>query len=463
MTAAANRSANGQIYIGLDFGMALTKVAVWAKLAQERDPTRFVIEFPRDNDPANPADKNRAVHVPSALWVGNGKIYGIPTNGTRRLNRIDGIKKMMLDSWNGAATLGAPTIHTLGGLSGWNAEKLAILKLAFVLRYVDMKLEQLSARTRVGARWSKLINAAIPPEEGEFQVSSPRTKRMRSVLERAWSLIPKIGSAEQGLALADALKLVDSVYCNPLTADSQTPVEVIPEALAAACFKITSDDAKPGNWLTVDVGALTTDTSYFFFNPDPVFQIACYSTLQSKQVGTEGLVRAGHIVEIKGRGYLPHEAIAQETTLATTHENYDCVVQGVLGAVKCAVKGAIIHHGSKVASVIADGRPQFNIMLVGGGSVNKAISPKIHGWTFPGLGPVECAVCSTAQLPRVVKLLSAESLLREGAIPPNDHAILTIAVGLAQPRIDLPRWCTSAPTPKWKVKEPPDNPYVGHN
>jgi len=463
MTSAANQPANGQIYIGLDFGMALTKVAVWAKLAQERDPTRFVIEFPRDSDPTNPADTNRAVHVPSALWIGNGRVHGVPSRGTRSLNRIDGIKRMLLDSWSGPRALDDSAVRVLGGSSGWTPEKLAILKLAFVLRYVDIKLEQWSARTRAGARWMKLINAAIPPEEGEFKLDSPRTRRMRSVLERAWMLAYKISNPEDGLPLADALRGVDSVYDTPLLADSQTPVEVIPEALAAACFIITSDEAKPGNWLTVDVGALTTDTSYFFFNPDPTFQVACYSTLQSKQVGTEALVRASHLVEVKGRGYLPHEAISKNSDLATNHENYERVVQGVLGAVKQAVVGAMVRHGGNVGSVIADRRPRFNILLVGGGSVNKAISPKINTWTFPGVGGCECAPCSTAQLPTSVQLLTAQSQLRPGMIPPSDHAILTIAVGLAQRRIDLPQWCNADQTPKLKIKDPPDNPYVGHN
>jgi hypothetical protein len=463
MSTSVNQKYNGHIYIGLDFGMALTKVAVWAKLAQESVPTRFIIQFPRDNDQDDPQDLNRALHVPSALWIGNGRIYGVPALGTRRLARVDGLKKMLLASWGGPDQLDQTTRAQLGTTYDWSAEKLAILKLALVLRYVDMKLNAWSERTRPGANWRKLINAAVPPESGECGRTSERTQRMQVVIERAWMLAQKISDAESGLALSDAQSLVDSVINLPPIPKDRTPVEVVPEALAAACFRIAADNVGPGDWLTVDVGALTTDTSYFFFNPGQGFRVACYYTLQSRSVGTEQLVRAGHIVEVKGRGYLPHEAIARDPELARLHARFHAVKGGLLDAVKATVVAAIQHQGTDVGAIYHGGRPNFKILLVGGGSTHSALASHIRDWTLKGIGPVQYAECATAHVPKTFQILSAESVARNGTIPETDHPILTVAVGLAQPRIDLPRWQPGTPAPKVSFKDAPDNPYVGHN
>jgi hypothetical protein len=463
MSAAAGTGVNGHLYIGLDFGMALTKVAVWAKLAVEQRPTRFVVEFPKDDPMLNALDQDRAPYVPSALWTANGGIFGVPSPRARTMTRIDGIKRMLLDGWNAEEQSDPLLPEALRSDAGWNAEKLAILKLAFILRHANVAIDRWSAAAHPGARWGKLINAAIPPEEGEFLVSSSRTRRMRWVIERAWVLANRMRSRELGLAISEALSLVDAVYSMEPLADSATPVEVVPEALAAACSHITSDHATPGNWLTVDVGALTTDTAYFFFNPSQDYQIACYSTLRSKQVGMERLAPSEPTVAVKGRSYLPHEAIAMDPTLATSHPDYANVIREMIEAVKATVVGTIRHQGDNVGAVLVDGRPQFRILLVGGGAVHRAVEPMIRNWTFPGLGRVQVAECEIARLPKDIQLLTVDSKLHRRGIAPEDHPLLTLAVGLAQRRIDLPRWRNDDPEPKIVPREAPEHPYLGHN
>jgi hypothetical protein len=456
----------GHIYIGLDFGMALTKVAVWAKQPQERTATRFVVEFPRDNDPLNPADKNRALHLPSALWVGHGRIHGIPAPGTRTLTRIDGIKKLMLAEWSG--TPSPVPASTLGGLCAanaedWSYEKLAILKLAFVLCDVDSRVFAYLSAAHPGARWMTLINAAVPPEQGEFTSTSERTHRMRSVVERAWKLAGLFPRTDAGLPLNEALRLVNSVYNEPLLQATKTPVDVIPEALAAACFQVTSDTATAGNWLTVDVGALTTDISYFFFNPGREYRVACYSSLQSNQVGMDSLAGRSTIIEVKGRPYLPHEALAKDPGLAIGHGEFNRVQDGISQAIRSGLRAAMIHQGSTVAALVQNQTPRWRVLLVGGGSTHPAIAPTIRNWRFEGIGPVGMATCDPASLPRDVLVLGVRERPQFHTIDPADQAILTIAVGLAQRRIDLPKWRRDDPEPRFAPKEPPENALVGHN
>jgi hypothetical protein len=453
----------GQIYIGLDFGMALTKVAVWSKLPQARQATRFVVEFPRDNDPSNPSDPNRALHVPSSLWIGNGRIHGIPSSGTRRLHRIDGIKKMMLDGWSTTGALPEQCVSALGGEAGWCCERLAILKLAFILRYVDGRVNSWLSATHPGSRWITLINAAVPPEEGEFANNSARTIRMRSVVERAWQLAQKFTGAESGLAIKEALRLVNDVFDQPLQSPQHTRVDVIPEALAAACFHITGDTATLGNWLTVDVGALTTDISYFFFNPGRDYRVACYSSLQSRQVGTNELVGRATLIEVKGRPFLPHEALAVDPNSARSHDLYDNVIARIEGAIRGGLTGAMKHQGSNVSSVLRGSTPLWRVLLVGGGSTHDALEPRIRAWRIQGLGPVDSAECHLARLPGDVQVLGANSLVQLRRIAQTEQAILTIAVGLAQRRIDLPKWRQDAPEPAFVPRNPPEHLLHAHN
>lgn len=463
MSAIGHRNMNGHLYIGLDFGMALTKVAVWAKLFNERAPTRFVVEFPRDHHDPAVGNRARAPHVPSALWVGNGRIYGIPPADARRLARIDDIKRLLLESWTGSHAAPLDAAGLLGGHAGWSAEKLAILKLAFVLRHVDRKVAHWSAFSRPGACWGTLVNAAIPPEEGTYEAPSKRTRLMRWLIERAWLLAKSPHMRDDGLALPEALRCVDAIYSNPPLADDITPVEVIPEALAAACSHITSNHASVGDWLTVDVGALTTDTSYFFFNPAPEYQIACYSTLRSMQVGMSQLTPATPVVDVRGIDYLPHHAIELEPSLVSKHPAYWRVVTDIGYAIRATAAATARHQGGNIGAVLADGRHRFKILLVGGGSAHSQISPRIRDWIFEGLGPVEKATCVLAKLPQGMQLLTCDAKLVAGTFLDSDHAILTIAAGLAQRRIDLPRWCHEAPAPRLSLREAPDNPYLGHN
>lgn len=458
----------GTVYIGLDFGMALTKVAAWVKHPTQDHPIRVAVEFPRDNDPMDPRDGSRALHLPSALWIGAGRIHGIPLAGTRAMDRVDGVKQLLLRYWGCGQPLDRACTHALGTAGGWNAEKLAILKLAFVYRYVEDRIGNWLAREFPGTTWKTYVNAAIPPEEGEFRPNSPRTGRMRSVLERALVLakrMPARRTAEDAtcMSIGEALASIDALIHLPLLDLEQTPVEVIPEALAAACFRITSDDARPGHWLTVDVGALTTDLSYFFFNPLPQFQIACYHVLQSWEVGTESLVDQRRFVSVGGQQLLPHEALARAGTGAAHNPALEAVKLGISEAMRSTLTSAIRHQEERIAAVFPNQRPCFEVLLVGGGSDHAVISPFIQSWEFKGIGLTEPARSETATLPRDVGVLTAEGQHRSGGIPVRDHAILTIALGLAQPRIELPRWTLAHPQPRWIPKQVPPNPNLGHN
>ena len=286
---------------------------------------------------------------------------------------------------------------------------------------------------------------------------------MRSLIERAWNVAQRIRNAEDRLPIASALRLIDELYATPLLPKESTPVEVIPEALAAAHFQITAEGVEPGNWLTVDVGALTTDTSYFFFNPGHDYRIACYSTLQSTQVGTNQLVKPAQMIEVKGLHYTPHEAIARNPTLATEHADFNAVLKKIMTAVKSGLVEAMKHQGESISAIYTHGTPRFRVLLVGGGSDHQAIAPRIQSWQMEGIGRVECAMTTTARIPKSVQVLGADAVLRSSLIPTADHAILTIAVGLAQRRIDLPRWRTNDKLPRFLPKDPPDNIFVGHN
>ena len=482
MKAQAVPVKTGNIYIGIDFGMALTKAAVKIAIPNSTEKNHFVVEFPME-----PNEIGSAVHIPSSIWYSDDKIFGLrpPKNITRPISFF----KKSMDFFGAASKPGAP-IQAIDRLKlllieDWKLDKdntphekilrdftardLIALKTAMVLAFAKHSVDEFIRKKAKGARWNWHIQCAVPTLEGTTK------QKIRLVLERAWELSKEIHNPEDGVSFETAKNLITKSRNQPLQDEGKSVVHAYPESLAAALFRLQADDVTPGLWMTIDIGGLTTDTAFFWFTPgiDSSEKIASYYTIQSVECGFDQLVQAkmGPTESIGGIG---HMQIANIDGAALSESDY---FKSFERTVSLAIGSTLLETREKMgklSGLFEPGvgirqKPRFKVLLLGGGSTHPLLQARLKDWRWTrknqGVSddsqPHASVDTETATLPKHALVLRKDGtthMLGNRNVFAREQAIVSLAYGLAQPPWDMPSHDIEPDGKPYVFKEPAENP-----
>ena len=472
----------GNIYIGIDFGMVLTKAAVKIAIPNSTEKNHFVVEFPME-----PNEIGSAVHIPSSIWYSDDKIFGLrpPKNSTRPISffkksmdffgaaskpgtpiqAIDRLKLLLIEDWK----LDKDNTPHEKILRDFTARDLVALKTAMVLAFAKHSVDEFIRKKAKGARWNWHIQCAVPTLEGTTK------QKIRLVLERAWELSKEIPNPEDGVSFETAKNLITKSRNQPLQDEGKSVVHSYPESLAAALFRLQSDDVTPGLWMTIDIGGLTTDTAFFWFTPGihSSEKIASYYTIQSIECGFDQLVQA-KMGPAKSTGGIGHKEIAEIKDAGLSQADY---FKSFEETVNMAIGSTLAKTLKKMRALTGlfettDGqvqKPTFKVLLLGGGSTHPLLQAKLKEWRWTRVNkgpwdhspPHDLVDTETSTLPGHALVLRKDGtthMLGNRNVFAREQAIVSLAYGLAQPPWDMPSHDIEPDGKPYVFKEPAENP-----
>lgn len=448
----------GLVIIGFDFGMALTKCAVAIQPPNQTVLERVVVAF---QDP----DGEECFYLPSRVWTNSESISLNKDDLHGDVDCRPELKRLLLEAWSGADTAVMP-----GVLVTECAFFLLTRILARVRRAVDSHLR----REYPGATWTWMVNAATPCERNMLDEENAREEQMKQLMAQVLAFVeqyPNIDGASRHVGLRAEVAQAKQLAQRNATARRVT---VVRESLAAALFALQADDAVAGTWLTVDVGALTTDTSLFFFSPetgpdDVVFRIAAYYAMTSAEGGMQLVATAlmqhdhvpPHVVDATIGALSAEELESMEAFTSLT-----TIVSGSIANTLRIATAAEDWYDHLFSDNGLERECQFRLLLVGGGSCVPAMITFFQQWNWHVLAHVPPDVVE-ARIPQAFGVLSADGVVDHDTHPhSSDHPILSIACGLAQQPWEMPRFDNLPLDPDRRRVHPPeraDPPWWGGN
>jgi hypothetical protein len=418
----------GLVIIGLDFGMALTKCAVSIQPPNQSTMKKVVVAF--DDE-----EGRQRFHLPSCLWTNSDSISVVKRDLPGVAKCHLGLKRRLLDAWSVADEEVVPGAYVTECVFYVLAQVLARVRRA-VVAHLQTKY--------LGAKWTWVVNAATPSERrGLVDPSFARETHMKALVARALAFVersPETKGAFRIEHLRAAVAEADQFVEREGTARRVT---ILRESLAAALFALQADGAERGTWLTVDVGALTTDTSLFFFSPDQQYRIAAYYSMASRRGGMEAVA-----IAIAARAGLPaHLAHAQvgglsKSALQSAPEfgTLTTTVQKSVDATLCEAWTAENAFNHFFEDLPTGRKCRFRLLLVGGGSCTAAMQAYLTRWKWKAFIhlPPDAEV---ARIHHAFGVLYPNGVVDHSRRPGNsDHPILAIACGLAQQPWEMPKF-----------------------
>lgn len=423
---------NGLVILGLDFGMALTKCAVAVQPPGQAEMKRSVLRFRTE-------DRVEVFHVPSAVWSNRDAIslHELDLPGVTSFH--DGLKSQLLEAWAGSQSDPRSCAH---------AEELAFFLLAQVIANARRTVEAHLDREYPGARWTWMVNAATPAASASQEQVGDRERCMRALVAKAVAYAeanPAMTGAFPAGRLRSAMAEAESAV---VAKGVEKRVTILRESLAAALFALQADDAERGTWLTIDVGALTTDTSLFFFAPEEEFRVAAYYAMVSEIGGMHEVARS-YSTANRIPVHAAHESLRNLDSRALSGNAEYRNLEGTVGeSIKRTLQSTCQSQGMQSAmwhlfEDHAGGRRcKFRLLLVGGGSSMPAMRERLANWRWLAF-PHDPPDAVVARVPRDFMIMSSDGVIRRASVlPDNEHPILSIACGLAQQPWEMPSFDT---------------------
>ncbi len=421
----------GLVIVGLDFGMALTKCAVAIQPPNQSNLERLVVAFEDD-------DGHQRFHLPSCVWTNATSIALYESELEGRTQSHLGLKRALLDAWAESDVEFAPPAYVT---------ECAFFALSRILARARRAIEVHLASTYPGAAWTWVVNAAIPSERGVGDQPTAREVQMKSLMSRVLAYVEANPNIDGPTELSSISREVAEASRIAETMGTSRRVMVVRESLAAALFALQADDAEAGTWLTVDVGALTTDTSLFFFSPDENHRVAAYYSMASRKGGMHAVALA--LARVRGVSMShAHAALAgspvRELSETTEFKELETAVNACIRETLRAawnVENAFSHLFRDSAS----GREcRFQLLLVGGGSSHEAMREVLSKWRWHAFHHAPPTAVG-ARIPYAFGVLWSDGSADHLHHPMDvDHPILAVACGLTQQPWDMPRFDTLA-------------------
>lgn len=290
------------VTIGLDFGTSSTKCVVNVEGYRNGRHRYLAVTFP------SAAYSNGTLCVPTSIGVsGKRFVFGEEAEKLPEDHVIRSLKMAlpcMGTAWGDYeapfATASRPGYFTMCGHS-FSAADLATLYLANIIRQVKVQLKRyLPPDTHVQV----YLNLAAPLDQlvrvpgGKVQDDTKVEPLLRDTLlsEHYDMLGQKCLRAStllsDSLDLQDAAEIIQRLKDEPRLPFDKSPAYIVPETLAAIASYVNRPGTRSGRFMTLDVGAGSTDVSVFWLEKRSGTVKAWYYAAASLHTGMDAIDRS---------------------------------------------------------------------------------------------------------------------------------------------------------------------------
>lgn len=424
-----------RVTIGLDFGTSTSKCCFRVASAPKRP---VFVEFDR------PGSVSSSTLFDTAVASNGGDLLFGP-DAADEADAIRSFKMCLVcqadtDTGRSAPTRcprcypDVPGLFRIAGID-ISAEDLCTLHLSVMLSEV---LRILPAS--VGAALPQLrltLNAAAPLDQlRQFGIAGPYFDRvMFYALKLAESGTPR--RRWRASAAMDALRAARQ---EPIPDEAHSRTKVYPEAHAAMAGFLLLPESEPGLYGLLDIGAGTTDVSFFWFQKNQTETSASYYATGTTQLGMDDVDRS-----LAGSLNVP----ASQLRRAREARGEDWIADH--GSKFKDVSNKISKHFSKIYCKSREvdqrsrawmdcGTAQYRTFLVGGGCGCAPLVEEIR--RAPPLGTSWKVSPSQLLVPEDVSVVDSEGDVRTLGDGGYDHErrLLLLAYGLSNPRQDMIRF-----------------------
>lgn len=263
-------TTGSSVNVGIDYGTSTTKVCVRAGLGDTEGVPTYGVVLGRPG-----LTPEEGLLCPSLVGIArDGRLYfgreAIRHRFSEQSAALEHLKVCMACEAEGVSSA-LPGCHGIGGgdsgcrgtflldLDNGPVElrpaEMATLYIAWVIGEVGRRLPN-DLRAHAGVRL--VLNVGLPV--GQVDTAGSLRKAYETVAFRAWRLS---NGVTQGLPLARARAWLDEVAKLPVPPPNESPVRISSESEAALAAFAFSPISKAGLYSLVDIGAWTTDISFF--------------------------------------------------------------------------------------------------------------------------------------------------------------------------------------------------------
>ena len=445
----AARPADYSVWIGLDFGTATTKAVVQIEDRRTDKADFLVVGW------AGETRADSVVLLPSQIRREKGGGF-TGAGGIIELNdRTDvsvELKTRLLDAASALAPDGiCNTARCRSNSDFIDALMHLSMCLASIREAVRAHLGESNFKTHV--------QCAAPLEPGGqsaigqvSEESRPAAAVFRELGFRALRGSRLVTGWE--LDAGQAAVVIEAAFAELMPAPEESPVTLIPEALAAVAAYLENADVRSHLFATVDVGGSTTDVAFAWYqSPDMQREgepICWYQAMTTTRVGTNELVDAVFGPDADGRAFA-HAELARRPTLTTGDAAIAChtVVDEIHDAYREGWKRALNQHNEPLRIWIDGRSTAWTLLLLGGGTdldlveASLAVPPGT-----PAYFDTHRDVQKLGVPGRLTVLSSSGRRLEPARVTNSRHrdpvhqsaSMLVVAYGLARRAPDFPGW-----------------------
>ncbi len=456
------------VWIGLDFGTATTKAVVQIEDRRKEETEFLVVSWAGERRPDSvvllPSQIRRE---PDGGFTGAGRI--IETDDRSGVS-VE-LKTRLLDA--------APELAPDGICDTARCRKSgdftdALMHLAMCLASIRK-----AVRAYLGhARFKTHVQCAAPLEPGGrtaigqmSEESQPTAAVFRELGFRALCGSRLVNGWQ--LSAENAAAVIDAAFAEPMPTPDESPVTLIPEALAAVAAYLESPDVGAHLFATVDVGGSTTDVAFAWYQSPDVQRegepICWYQAMTTTRVGTNELVDAVFGPDVE-KGAFSHEELARRPSLTMGDSASACrtVVAEIHDAYQQAWKQALTHQGEPLKFWIKDRTTTWTLLLLGGGTdldlVAEALALPPHAGSLVDAHQEVRSLRAPGQLKvlsRTGERLDVSRLTDPARRDPvyRSGSMLVVAYGLSRRAPDFPGWELYEPDPGSAIR-PHDYEYA---
>ena len=316
-----------------------------------------------------------------------------------------------------------------------SAEDLCTLHLSVMLSEV---LPRVPAVLGVDASQLRIyVNAAAPLDQlKQFGSVGPYFERAVFYALR----IAETGVPKRRWLISEALDSLRSARRHPLPAESESCTALFPETHAAMTGYLLLPESERGLYGLLDVGAGTTDVSFFWLQKDQNGTRACYYSTGTTPKGMDDVDRAlAPILKVPADGLRAKRELMGAEWVTHNRAMFDDVSRAI-----STHYGSVYHAARNVdqrdRAWICRGVAQFRLFLVGGGAGCEPLVERCTKTPPQGSSWQQCP--ARLLVPANVNVVAPDSSVKSLRAAGYEDArpLLLLAYGLAHPRPDVPKY-----------------------
>jgi hypothetical protein len=238
-------SGKNSITVGLDFGTSMSKVCVRKALGGNDVPI-YPIPFSWD--------KTKSTYLcPSVLSIHEDKIYfGHEVHGLKIFPHLKVCIACEVGHVERKDCVVKERCHFTDSSSHLKPSDLASLFLGWIMKEARIRLPK-----ELNNSPHFIYNIGVPLKQLD---TGPLHKCYKKIAYCAWRISE---GAHQGLSLEHARHWIKLLQNSTLPEPERSSVQLCPETSAAIVSYVKSPDSLPGLYSIIDIGAWTTDVSFF--------------------------------------------------------------------------------------------------------------------------------------------------------------------------------------------------------